>query len=66
MRIPFSVSSTITFVGLSRPYLRAVSIGIINVADRRPLKNVCVTFFSSDITDDKYIRSNLSFLALHE
>jgi hypothetical protein len=50
MRMPSSLSSTSTLAGLSSPYFRAVSMGIIKVADNRPLKKVCVTFLNSFIT----------------
>ena len=68
MRMPSSLSSTITFAGLSRPYLRAVLIGIISVADNRPLTKVCVIFLNSFITDIKYLLTliPLDYMSEHE
>ena len=38
--MPSSFSSTITFAGLSIPYLRAISIGIIKVAEILLIKKI--------------------------
>ena len=57
MRIPLAVSSTTTWDGCSNPYLRAVSAGIIRVADilfkRKVLETV---FLISDIAEISLIR----------
>ena len=45
IKMPFSLSSTTTLAGLSRPYLLATSIGIMIVELIFPLRNVCVTLF---------------------
>ena len=51
IRIPSSLSSTTTFDGLSRPYFRAVSIGMMIVDYNLPDKNTCVIFLNLGMFD---------------